>query len=43
MIVRKAAVAGSFYPRYKPDLIRLLNESFINDQFGPGEELKSLN
>jgi len=43
MIVRKAAVAGSFYPRYKPDLLRLLNESFINDQFGPGEELKSLN
>jgi len=43
MIVRKAAVAGSFYPRYKPDLLRLLNESFINNQFGPGEELKSLN
>ena len=43
MVVRKAAVAGSFYPRYKPDLLRILNESFTDDQFGPGEELKSLN
>ncbi len=41
MIVRKAAVAGSFYPRYKPDLLRVLKESFINSEFGPGMEPKS--
>ena len=40
---RKAAVAGSFYPRYKPDLLRLIKESFENAEFGPGEELVSLN
>lgn len=43
MILRKAAVAGSFYPRFKPDLIRVLKESFLNKEFGPGEELQSLN
>ena len=43
MIVRKAAVAGSFYPRYKPDLLRILNESFLNKDFGPGEEFSTLN
>ncbi|MFX1327000.1 MAG: AmmeMemoRadiSam system protein B [Promethearchaeota archaeon] len=43
MVIRKAAVAGSFYPRYKPDLINILKESFINKEFGPGEELKTLN
>lgn len=43
MIVRKAAVAGSFYPRYKPDLLRILNESFLNKDFGPGKEFSTLN
>jgi len=43
MISRKAAVAGSFYPRYKPDLLRILKESFNDSEFGPGEELKILN
>ncbi len=42
MVIRKAAVAGTFYPRYKPDLINILKESFINDEFGPGEEPKTL-
>jgi len=40
---RKAAVAGSFYPRYEPDLIRILKDSFLDKKFGPGEELNSLN
>ena len=43
MVIRKAAVAGSFYPRYKPDLLRILNDSFTNSQFGPGEKPKTLN
>ncbi|NVM34862.1 MAG: AmmeMemoRadiSam system protein B [Candidatus Lokiarchaeota archaeon] len=42
MVIRKAAVAGTFYPRYKPDLINILKESFINDEYGPGEEPKTL-
>ncbi len=43
MVIRKAAVAGSFYPRYKPDLITILKESFLNKEFGPGEEPTTLN
>jgi len=43
MTRRKMCVAGSFYPRFKPDLIRILKESFLNREFGPGEELQSLN
>jgi len=43
MILRKAAVAGSFYPRYKPDLLNILKESFTNKKFGPGGIFKSLN
>jgi len=42
LVVRKAAVAGSFYPRYKPDLLKILKESFIDPTFGPGEEPKAL-
>ena len=26
MVIRKAAVAGTFYPRYKPDLINKLKD-----------------
>ena len=43
MSTRKAAVAGSFYPRYKPDLLRILKESFTNQEFGPGKELEIQN
>jgi AmmeMemoRadiSam system protein B len=43
MVTRQAMVAGQFYPRFKPDLLNKLKESFINDEFGPGEELKTLN
>ena len=43
MVIRKAAVAGSFYPRYKPDLLRILKECFTDTTFGPGEESKTLN
>lgn len=42
-MLRKAAVAGSFYPRYKPDLLRILKESFTDTTFGPGEEPKTIN
>jgi AmmeMemoRadiSam system protein B len=40
---RKAAVAGSFYPRYEPDLLRIIKESFTNKKYGPGEEFQTLN
>jgi AmmeMemoRadiSam system protein B len=43
MVKRKAAVAGSFYPRFKPDLLKILNESFENDEFGPGKKCESQN
>ena len=43
MIIRKAIVAGSFYPRYKPDLLNILKESFTDSKFGPDEEPKTLN
>ncbi|MFW9945426.1 MAG: AmmeMemoRadiSam system protein B [Candidatus Odinarchaeota archaeon] len=43
MVIRKAIVAGSFYPRYKPDLLSILKESFTDNKFGPGEEPKTLN
>lgn len=43
MVTRRAAVAGSFYPRYKPDLLNILKESFTNSEFGPGEEPTTLN
>ncbi len=43
MVYRKAAVAGTFYPRFKSDLINLIKESFLDTKFGPGEEVKSLN
>ncbi len=36
MVLRKAAVAGSFYPRFKPDLIRIIESSFLDNEFGPG-------
>ena len=43
MVSRRAAVAGSFYPRYKPDLIKIIRESFLDKKFGPGEDFKTLN
>jgi len=43
LVVRKGAVAGSFYPRFKPDLLRKLEASFLNATLGPGEEPKTLN
>ena len=43
MAVRRAAVAGSFYPRYKPDLLKILKESFNDVEFGPAKEPKALN
>lgn len=43
MVIRKAAVAGSFYPGYKSDLISIIEDSFSDKEFGPGEEFKTLN
>lgn len=39
---RKAAVAGSFYPDSKSELIQILKDSFSNKTYGPGEEFKTL-
>jgi AmmeMemoRadiSam system protein B len=41
--IRKALFAGSWYQRYKPDLLRSLKSYFTDSKFGPGEEPKSLN
>ena len=43
MVIRQAMVAGHFYPRFKPDLLNILKESFTDNEFGPGEEPKTLN
>lgn len=43
MEVRRALHAGSWYPRFKPDLLRNLEEYFNDNKFGPGEEPKTLN
>ena len=43
MVTRRAAVAGSFYPRYKPDLINIIRESFLDKKFGPGKDFETLN
>jgi AmmeMemoRadiSam system protein B len=40
---RKAAVAGSFYPSDKSELVELIKESFLDKKYGPGEDLKTLN
>ncbi len=37
LVRRRAAVAGSFYPRFKPDLLRSIEESFKDTKFGPGK------
>lgn len=43
MVLRKAAVAGSFYPRFKPDLIKAIETSFLDKEFGPGTLFESSN
>ncbi|TKJ24266.1 MAG: AmmeMemoRadiSam system protein B [Promethearchaeota archaeon Loki_b32] len=43
MVTRQAIVAGHFYPRYKPDLLKIIKDSFLDKEFGPGEEFKTLN
>jgi len=41
--IRKASHAGTWYPRYEPDLINTMNELFINEEFGPGDKPSVLN
>lgn len=36
---RKAAVAGGFYPRFKEELIAIIEDCFNNTKFGPGSNL----
>lgn len=43
MVIRRDLHAGSWYHRFKPDLLRSLNEFFTDKNFGPGEEFKTLN
>ena len=43
MTIRGALKAGSWYPRYKPDLLRELKDLFTNKEYGPGEEPYTLN
>lgn len=40
---RKSAVAGRFYPSRKSDLRSIIEESFMNDKFGPGKRLEVKN
>ncbi len=40
---RRAAVAGSFYPRYKPDLLDIIESSFLDQTFGIGKPFKCEN
>ena len=37
-LTRKPAVAGTFYPRLEKDIINLIEESFLDEQFGIGKE-----
>jgi len=38
MVVRKAAAAGRFYPRFKSNLKSSLEESFKDQKYGPGKD-----
>ena len=38
--VRKASVAGGFYPRTKPDLKAAIDQAFADSKFGPGAPLQ---
>ena len=37
-LTRKPAVAGTFYPRFEKDIIDLIDESFLDENFGIGKE-----
>jgi AmmeMemoRadiSam system protein B len=43
VLKRKTSVAGSFYPRYKPDLIEIIEQSFLDKNFGVGKSFKCEN
>lgn len=43
VLKRRAAVAGSFYPRYKPDLLEIIEQSFLDKNFGIGKPFKCEN
>lgn len=37
---RKAAVAGGFYPRFKTELVEVIDRCFADKDFGPGKPLE---
>ncbi|QEE15858.1 AmmeMemoRadiSam system protein B [Promethearchaeum syntrophicum] len=37
-LTRKPVVAGTFYPRLEKDIIKLIDESFLDENFGIGKE-----
>ncbi len=41
--IRRAIHAGTWYPRFEPDLINTMDELFSNQEFGPGEKPSVLN
>ncbi len=43
VLKRRMAVAGGFYPRYEPDLISIIEESFLDKNFGVGKPFKCEN
>ncbi|MHA1272648.1 MAG: AmmeMemoRadiSam system protein B [Promethearchaeota archaeon] len=43
MIIKRARLAGSWYPGTKNGLLRKLDECFLNSEFGPGKKPESKN
>ncbi|MFX0031485.1 MAG: AmmeMemoRadiSam system protein B [Candidatus Hodarchaeota archaeon] len=43
MTIRQASNAGQFYPSNKSALLEIIKQSFLDNQFGPGKEIQTLN
>lgn len=43
MTIRQASNAGQFYPSNNSNLSKIIKQSFLDKEFGPGEDIHSLN